>query len=71
MDLIKASEVKRKQRYSDSSIAELISSAMHCRSMQIYVNSELISDEQVDKLKRLGYDIYNTGGKMEISWQYA
>ena len=71
MDLIKASEVKRKQRYSDSSIAELISSAMHCRSTHVYVNSDLISDDQVKNLKSLGYDIYNNGSKMEISWQYA
>ena len=71
MELIKASEVKRKQMYTESRIAELISSAMHVRSTNAYVNSDLITDKQVQKLKDLGYSIYNTGGRMEISWQHA
>lgn len=71
MELIKASEVKRKQMYSDSDIAEKISSAMHSRICKAYVNIELVEPEQITKLKELGYSLYNSGGKLEISWEYA
>ena len=71
MKLEKASEVKRKQMYSDSDIAERISSAMHARKTRTNVNVDLVSGNQIHKLKVLGYSLHNSGGNLEISWEYA
>ena len=71
MNLKTAKEVKNKQMYTESRLAELISSAMYVSRTSIHINSGLITDERVDILKNLGYEIYNSGNKMEISWEHA
>jgi hypothetical protein len=71
MKLIKASEVKRKQMYSESYIANEISLAMHRRRTNISLNADLMEDSEIEILNVLGYDIRNNSGKIEISWQYA
>lgn len=71
MELIKASEVKRKQMYTDDCIANEISLAMHRRRTHIYLNVDLIVDLQIKKLKELGYDTYNNSGRLEISWNHS
>ena len=71
MELIKASEVKRKQMYSENYIANEISLAMHRRRTNISLNADLMEDSEIEILNVLGYDIRNNSGKIEISWQYA
>ena len=71
MKLIKASEVNRKQMYSESYIANEISLAMHRRRTNISLNADLMEDSEIEILNVLGYDIRNNSGKIEISWQYA
>ena len=71
MELIKASEVKRKQMYTDDYIANEISLAMHRQHTHIYLNVDLIVDLQIKKLKELGYDTYNNSGRLEISWNHS
>jgi len=68
MKLMKASKVKSMQMYSDSHIANEIAKAMHRRSTKIYLDVDLIVDNQIKKLKELGYDTYNKSGRLEISW---
>jgi len=71
MKLIKASETKRKQTYSEDQIAERINSAMHARQTNIFLNTHLVKQKDIEKLRKLGYSIYNKDNRLEISWEYA
>ena len=71
MDLRKASEVKKEQMYTDTRLAIEISDAANEKSTRAYVNVDLVTVEQITRLKELGYSLYNTNGRLEISWEYA
>jgi len=71
MELRKASEVKKEQMYTDTRLAIEISDAANDKKTKAYVNIDLVSGEQVARLKELGYSLYNTNGRLEISWEYA
>ena len=71
MNIRKASEVLEEQMYSDTRLATEIQEAADSQSCKAYVNIELITSEQITKLKELGYSLYNTGSRLEISWEYA
>ena len=71
MDLRKASEIKQDQMYSDTRLAIEIMDAANDKKCKAYVNVELVEPEQITKLKELGYNLYNSGGRLEISWEYA
>lgn len=71
MKLIKASQVKRKQTYSEDTIADRIDSAMHARQTRIILNTHLVEQKDIEKLRSLGYSIYNKDNSLEISWEYA
>ena len=71
MELRKASEVKKEQMYTDTRLAIEISDAADDKKTKAYVNIDLVSGEQVTRLKELGYSLYNTNGRLEISWEYA
>ena len=71
MEIIKASEVKQNQMYSDHCLATIIADASNQKKCKAYVNVELVTVEQINKLKELGYSLYNAGGRLEISWEYA
>ena len=71
MELKKASEVKKEQMYTDTRLAIEISDAADDKKTKAYVNVELVTVEQINKLKDLGYSLYNAGGRLEISWEYA
>ena len=71
MKLRKASEVKKEQMYTDTRLAIEISDAANDKKTKAYVNIDLVSGEQVARLKELGYSLYNTNGRLEISWEYA
>lgn len=69
--LIKASEVKRKQMYTECTIAEIINSAMHARKTKIFLNTDLVEDKIIENLKKLGYNLYNKDSRLEVTWEYA
>lgn len=71
MELRKASEVKKEQMYTDTRLAIEISDASNEKKTKTYVNVDLVTGEQVARLKELGYSLYNTNGRLEISWEYA
>ena len=71
MNIRRASEVKQDQMYSDTRLAIEIQNAADSKRTKAYVNTELVTAEQTTKLKELGYSLYNTGGRLEISWEYA
>ena len=71
MELRKASEVKKEQMYTDTRLAIEISDASNEKRTKTYVNVDLVTDKQITKLKELGYSLYNTNGRLEISWEYA
>lgn len=71
MELRKAGEIKKEQMYSDTRIAIAINDAANEKKTHAFVNVDLITDEQVAKLKELGYNLYNRNGKLQISWEYA
>jgi len=71
MKLRKAIEVKQNQMYSDHSLAIIIEDAANHKKCKAYVNVELVEPEQIIKLKELGYNLYNSGSMLEISWEYA
>ena len=71
MELRKASEVKKEQMYTDTRLAIEISDASKEKKTKTYVNVDLVTGEQVARLKELGYSLYNTNGRLEISWEYA
>ena len=71
MNIRKAIEVKQEQMYSDTRLAIEIQDAANDKRTKTYVNTELVTDDQIIKLKELGYSLYNTGGRLEISWCYA
>ena len=71
MELRKASEVKKEQMYTDTRLAIEISDASNEKRTKTYVNVDLVTGEQVARLKELGYSLYNTNGRLEISWEYA
>tara|TARA_B110000977_G_C10648386_1_gene326912 strand:- start:181 stop:405 length:225 start_codon:yes stop_codon:yes gene_type:complete len=71
MELRKASEVKKEQMYSDTRLAIEIMDAANEKKTRTYVNVDLVTDKQVARLKELGYSLYNTNGRLEISWEYA
>tara|TARA_R110002049_G_scaffold183027_3_gene350922 strand:- start:1229 stop:1453 length:225 start_codon:yes stop_codon:yes gene_type:complete len=71
MELRKASEVKKEQMYTDTRLAIEISDASNEKRTKTYVNVDLVTDKQITKLKELGYSLYNTSGRLEISWEYA
>jgi len=71
MKLRKAIEVKQEQMYSDTRLAIEIQDAANDKKTKTYVNVDLVTDKQVENLKELGYSLYNTNGRLEISWEYA
>lgn len=71
MELRKASEVKKEQMYSDTRLAIEINDASNEKKTRTYVNVDLVTGEQITKLKELGYSLYNMNGRLEISWEYA
>ena len=71
MELRKASEVKKEQMYTDTRLAIEISDAANDKKTKVYVNVDLVTVEQIARLKELGYSLYNTCGRLEISWEYA
>ena len=71
MELRKASEVKKEQMYSDTRLAIVIADAANEKRCKAYVNIELVEPEQIRTLKDNGYSLYNSGGRLEISWEYA
>ena len=71
MNIRKASEVLEEQMYSDTRLAIEIQDAANDKKTKAYVNVDLVADNQIKKLKELGYSLYNTGGRLEISWEYA
>ena len=71
MELRKASEVKKEQMYTDTRLAIEISDAANDKKTKVYVNVDLVTVEQITRLKELGYSLYNTCGRLEISWEYA
>tara|TARA_R100000541_G_scaffold57983_1_gene68589 strand:+ start:475 stop:699 length:225 start_codon:yes stop_codon:yes gene_type:complete len=71
MELRKAGEVKKEQMYTDTRLAIEIQDAAYDKKTTAYVNVDLVTDEQVAKLKELGYSLYNLNGRLEISWEYA
>ena len=71
MELRKAGEVKKEQMYTDTRLAIEIQDASDDKKTKAYVNVDLVTDKQVAKLKELGYSLYNTNGRLEISWEYA
>ena len=71
MELRKASEVKKEQMYTDTRLAIEISDASNEKKTKTYVNVDLVTGEQAARLKELGYSLYNTNGRLEISWEYA
>ena len=71
MELRKASEVKKEQMYTDTRLAIEISDAADSKKTKVYVNVDLVTAEQITRLKELGYSLYNTCGRLEISWEYA
>jgi len=71
MQLRKAIEVKQNQMYSDHRLAIIIADAANNKECKAYVNVELVEPEQIIKLKELGYSLYNSGSRLEISWEYA
>tara|TARA_B110000503_G_scaffold137649_1_gene222254 strand:- start:399 stop:623 length:225 start_codon:yes stop_codon:yes gene_type:complete len=71
MELRKASEVKKEQMYSDTRLAIEIQDAANEKRTTAYVNVDLITCKQRSMLKKLGYSLHNTNGRLEISWEYA
>lgn len=71
MVLRKASEVKKEQMYSDTRLAIEINDASNEKKTRIYVNVDLVTNEQITTLKKLGYSLYNKNGRLEISWEYS
>lgn len=71
MELRKASEVRKEHMYSDTRIAIVINDAAYEKQTKVFVNVDLITDKQVDKLRELGYSLYNRDSRLEISWEYA
>lgn len=71
MNIRKAIEVKQEQMYSDTRLAIEIQDAANDKRTKTYVNVDLVTQKQLKKLKELGYNLYNTGGRLEISWEYA
>jgi len=71
MELREASEVKKEQMYSDTRLAIVIADAANDKKCRAYVNIELVDPEQIKMLKAAGYSLYNSGGRLEISWEYA
>lgn len=71
MNIRKASEVLKEQMYSDTRLAIEIQDAANDKRTKTYVNIDLVAPEQITKLKELGYSLYNTGSRLEISWEYA
>ena len=71
MELRKASEVKKEQMYTDTRLAIEINDASNEKKTKTYVNVDLITDKQITTLKKLGYSLYNTNGRLEISWEYS
>ena len=71
MNIRKASEVLSEQMYSDTRLAIEIQDAANDKKCKAYVNIELVTPEQITKLKELGYSLHNTGSRLEISWEYA
>jgi|TARA_R110000744_G_scaffold37133_1_gene85336 hypothetical protein len=71
MVLREASEVKKEQMYSDTRLAIEVMDAANEKKTRTYVNVDLVTDKQITRLKELGYSLYNTNGRLEISWEYA
>ena len=71
MNLRKAIELKQEHMYSDTRLAIEIQDAANDKKTKAYVNVDLVADNQIKKLKELGYSLYNTGSRLEISWEYA
>lgn len=71
MKLRKAIEVKKEQMYTDKRLAIEISEASNDKKTNANVNLELVTKEQIDKLRELGYNLYQGKGRLEISWQYV
>jgi len=71
MNIRRASEILEEQMYSDTRLAIEIQDAANEKRCKAYVNIELVAPEQITKLKELGYSLYNTGSRLEISWEYA
>ena len=71
MKIRKASDVLQEQMYSDTRLAIVIADAANDKKCKAYVNVELVELEQINKLKELGYSLYNSSGRLEISWEYA
>ena len=71
MKLRKAIEVKKEQMYTDKRLAIEISEASNDKKTNANVNLELVTKEQIDKLRELGYNLYQGKGSLEISWQYV
>lgn len=71
MELRKASEVRKEHMYTDTRIAIVINDAAYEKQTKVFVNVDLITDKQVDKLRELGYSLYNRDSRLEISWEYA
>ena len=71
MNIRKAIEVKQEQMYSDTRLAIEIQDAANEKRCKAYVNIELVEPEQIRMLKDNGYSLYNSGGRLEISWEYA
>ena len=71
MNIRKAIEVLEEQMYSDTRLAIEIQDAANEKRCKAYVNIELVTPEQINKLKDNGYSLYNSGGRLEISWEYA
>lgn len=71
MELRKASEVRKEHMYTDTRIAIVINDAAYEKQTKVFVNVDLITDKQVNKLRELGYSLYNRDSRLEISWEYA
>ena len=71
MKLRKAIEVKKEQMYTDKRLAIEISEASNEKKTKTNVNLDLVTKEQIDKLRELGYNLYQGKGSLEISWQYV
>ena len=71
MKIRKASDVLQEQMYSDTRLAIVIADAANEKRCKAYVNIELVEPEQIRMLKDAGYSLYNSGGRLEISWEYA
>ena len=69
--IIRALEAKETSNYSTSKLNAMIKGACSDNKTRIKVDVMLVNDNQVKLLKAAGYDLYNTHGMLEISWEYA